>query len=104
MATRSKYSSADPDAKDVSIVVQEIAREFHLAVRFEVTVSTEDVTVIGRCYRIGGPNAGMVECQALSRRRLSDKRARDMQLYTVAFDLYQQLDTGILGFHVKDRG
>lgn len=88
----------EPSAVDVAAVLEQITSEFGLYVTFETKYDAADVTMVARAYKPVTFDGPVVQVQAMSRVRLHDRRSRDAQAYRVAFDLYQQLDTGIIGF------
>ncbi len=94
----------EPDARDVRLMTEAIAQQFGLSVELRMRYTEEDCEMVGVASHCGVGAPGVTVAQALSRRRLSDKRSRDAQAYNVLWDIYQQLDTGIMGWSGVQRG
>ena len=94
----------EPDARDARLMTQAIAEQFGLMVELRTRYTDEDVEMVAIASHCGVGAPGVTVAQALSRRKLSDKRSRDAQAYNVLWDIYQQLDTGILGWSGVTRG
>jgi len=92
----------EPDARDVRAMAAAIAQEFGLVVELRMKYKEEDVEMVAVACSVSLGSAGITVAQALSRRRLNDRRGRDAQAYSVLWDVYQQLDTGILGYNPRD--
>lgn len=83
-----------PDYVDLQNLLGVIGESYALVVRFSVRVGADRVEVIGKAYGAPYQDDTPVSWQALASFEL--KRPRDMAqtMYTVAFDIWCQVDGG----------
>lgn len=91
-----------PDAQDVYNMVSAIGEGFHMSVEFTKRYYADYVQVVARCYTIRGEDDGKVIHQALVKYRYGRQSDEQVMCYTLAFDLWCQLDGG--GASAAQRG
>jgi len=83
-----------PDAIDVYNLLESIGEEFHCVVEFQMTYTTAGVTTIARAYKVIRQTYDQIECQALHKRPKATLITQDQINFTLAWDIWCQLDGG----------
>jgi hypothetical protein len=83
-----------PDAIDVYNMLESIGEEYHCSVEFRMTYTTAGVTTIARAYKVVRQTEDQIECQALHKRPKATLITQDQINFTLAFDIWCQLDGG----------
>jgi len=83
-----------PDSNDVYNILASIGEEFGCIVEFSVRYYADNVQLIARARKTNNYPNGTVEVQALTKYKYGVKTERTQLEYTLAFDLWIQLDGG----------
>jgi len=83
-----------PDVHDVYNMCCAIGEEYNCRVEFTKRYYADYVQVVARCYSVGGEDDGSLVHQALSKYRYGQRADEQVICYTLAFDLWCQLDGG----------
>jgi hypothetical protein len=83
-----------PDAHDVYNMLCSIGEEFGCTVEFCVRYYADYIQIVARARKAANAPDGAVEVQALTKYRYGLRTERTQLEYTLAFDLWLQLDGG----------
>lgn len=83
-----------PDDIDVYNLLESIGEEFHCIVEFRMNYTTVGVTTIARAYKVIRQTDEQIECQALHKRPSKGITSQAQINFTLAFDIWCQLDGG----------
>lgn len=86
-----------PDWIDVNTQLTAIGDDFGQLCRFTISVERDRVTVVAKCYAIGGTTEPAVTVQALASRPIKSRPDVAVMCFGVAQDCWRQLDSGNLG-------
>lgn len=81
-----------PDTHDVYNMVAAIGEQFGMRVEFSKRYYADYVQVIARCYTIRGEDDDKIVHQALNKYKYGKQADEQVICYTLAFDLWCQLD------------
>lgn len=83
-----------PDAIDVYNLLESIGESYYCIVEFRMSYTTMGVTTIARAYKVNRQDEEQIECQALHKRVKASLISQDQVNFTLAWDIWCQLDGG----------
>lgn len=90
-----------PDMIDVYNIVADIGTTFGLRVQFTAEYIPDYFQVIARAFKPNGAGNDVVQFQALVKKPIQFKGDPAHIFFTLAWDIFQQADSGVMGFKAE---